>query len=1241
MADPEKWKLAWSAVGGTKGTIDLLSEISVTEAKAFAREIKNCNRGRHKVGAREKAVEELLHALFPSHYPTSKLQSHDKRPIEHHYAQMVAACSPEFVTNLLDAKDRSNPLYLQVPARRLVQTHGDLLQKRVIEGIFGKGCRDNDLRQYVESFVCSQPTAPSLDSKESASMAFADKLLQLRLRDIDNDKRWPSAISESDIFFSLFGRSVKKRLPEAKLHDVIMLGLHLLEAKPNLKHAFQSKKFWSKLITCWKRAPELYEDSLALALRSELDGSQKSIADNFYTTSLSLKAKPELIWPLLRLYCLHVPKNGVDLDTVDDLEPLANQQWPTLLFYDIRREQAVRLLNGLHNANPEYNFLRGPSRTSILFDQDTKAQQNFNVVLLLTMLQRDSQEMQRSSESAVDVLRKKAATTREQSDRAAFARAAHAYAIASGNLDLYGETIIWLQRYVRDPLTVKAVFRRDSVMTGEGIELLSGIPHPLPESMTLLEVASRVEKANQILQIFHETIRIAKREPSFHEPDWVAVTSLFGAVITNRVTRAGELQKRRWGSEEDVYTAIWGSTLAILETVNVDFLNEAYVPIKKLLDTLPPTALAAATKAMLEAGNEKRKKQDRQPGDDILERLSYNILLGLAKSEKPELAQQLILRTVIDRPDASSWHRQLLSISFMKSLTAKDANQMLLAFANAIGEKLEEQPYVKVGESQPVQSAPPVSLVKVTTVKYLAKLLDNAEFISQDTAIEVLVELFKAGTHIDIRLTTFESLRNSLDNLCSGAGENWRSNPFVEKIMEALETVVPVAGSVNERRPPRQVDWKEARQTGTLPEISDTTISIPPLLHSMLSARFPQNLRAEFVERILLPILGHSQNEHREWISLFLAKYKANFTVDDLPPTPISPLVWLVLVEKFTEFIPEAVLEDLNRYTLLTFIAPPAALEDFNKSLRNNTALSNTPEVKHWLSVYEKARYSGTRTLTGLVQLIHHERPVSLIRNGVTFEKVRDMVVGYASLCLADYENHILTWEAFVNFLRHPSKYSTHGNEEQIRSMTEGWQKSGRLVLEKVTALVINMKEEHAQERRRSILPSATKLRLGLLSYPCFPGPAKLDQQCRILAIELRAELDVALTGESNVLRWPRIAEDAFTICNHLNTAEEQLRVALHFGKLRGPSSGAGNQTSSALDFVKVALAMKLIEYGQRDLVASKSAASEYLVRSLRGRVEEWQCALEEGLREKVMDWQGAQNEIWKNLMVRELGIDH
>lgn len=1231
LASPEQWESAWQAAGGTEGLSDVFLNISVTEVKALSRAIGFCNRGR-KVIAREKAIDELLHALLPSHYSGSKVRNHDQRPIWDHYAHMVRACSPEFVGQLLHAKDLSNPLYRKLPLRWVMHKHHELLQTHIIEGIFGGGYVDDHVLQYLEPFLYTQPSRPSPDPKVSASMAFSARVLKLRLEDIDNDKSWPSHISEADILFSLLRRSIRRRLPEAKLRDIIMLGMHLLEAKPKLQLTFQSRRMWHTLVTRWKRAPELYKDVVMLALRLGLGGSQKSIGRNFFEISRAMKAKPELRWPLLHMYCLYVPKQGLDLEKVDDFEPLANQPWPIEMFFQLSKDQAVRLLTGLYDANPEYNFLHGPTGItgiSILSNVDITPQKNFNVRLLLTLLQRSSTEIQKRAEHAVDDLRKKAATASQQSDRAKLAKAASAHAIASGSLDLYGETVTWQQRYLRDPLTSKTIFGRDAVMTQEGIDLLSGIPEPFPEDMTLAELASRVEKSNGIIRTFHESMSLAKREPSFHKPDWASVTSLFGAVINCRLDRMKDIPERLLGHETDVYNSIWSDTLAMLDTLSVDFLKTAYAPVQKLFRTLSSTALVTTTKAMLEAGNKNRRKQNRQPEDDTLERLSYDALLQLAQGDNPELAQELILQTILDRPDASSWHRQLLSISFMNRLTAKDAHRMLFAFATAIGEKLEEQSYVKVGEAQPLPSAPPQSVVKVTTVKNLAKLLDKAGFVSADAAVEVLVELFKAGTHRDIRLATLESLLSLLNTLCSEPDANWRSNALIEKIMEALVTIIPVVGSVDERRPPREQDWEEARKTGALPNTSDTSAGLPPLLSAILTAPYsPQysglkKLKAEFAERIILPVLWHSQAEHQRWAILFLAKSKVNINADNLSSAPITTQVWDILLGKYPEFIPQKVLDDFNKHIVMT-IAPPAALKDFNKSVRANADICKTPEAQRWLSIFDQSieRYSSSGTKILVRMMTRHYWPLSSLPNGMALNKVLDIVIGHASLFLSDYENYTDVWDDFVHDLRHPAKLTQpRADAESIRSMNSRWQKTGRVVLEKVTALVIEEKKKSTQGHKFRILPSARKLCLWLLPYPCFPDATEVDYECKNFAEEMERLLKTFLTGEGDVLRWSKIAEDTTTVSMLLNTAEERLRVALYIGKLSISLDGTEDQRASALNLVRIALSMKLIEDGREGLNSIKSASSEDLVQRLKAMTMEWQRHSDEDIRENVMNW--------------------
>lgn len=195
------------------------------------------------------------------------------------------------------------------------------------------------------------------------------------------------------------------------------------------------------------------------------------------------------------------------------------------------------------------------------------------------------------------------------------------------------------------------------------------------------------------------------------------------------------------------------------------------------------------------------------------------------------------------------------------------------------------------------------------------------------------------------------------------------------------------------------------------------------------------------------------------------------------------------------------------------------------------------------------------------------------------------------------------------------------------------WTTTGRLVLEKVIALVSEERKKNTRDHKLSLLPSTTKLRLWLLPYPCFPDTTKVDHQCKVFANEMVELLDDFLTPEANLMRWPGIAEDACTVSDFLNKAEEQLHVALYIGKLTGSSDGAGGLRSSAQNFVRIAVAMKLIGCGREILKKpSKDALVEDVVRGVVNMVEEWQCHFDEGIREKVAEWRRTQSDLWKIL---------
>jgi hypothetical protein len=64
---------------------------------------------------------------------------------------------------------------------------------------------------------------------------------------------------------------------------------------------------------------------------------------------------------------------------------------------------------------------------------------------------------------AVDEQKRKASTSREQTDRAFFAKLAFIWAIAGDSPAFYGETVLWARRFVRDPVStvISKIYRHE------------------------------------------------------------------------------------------------------------------------------------------------------------------------------------------------------------------------------------------------------------------------------------------------------------------------------------------------------------------------------------------------------------------------------------------------------------------------------------------------------------------------------------------------------------------------------------------------------------------------------------------------------------------------------------------------------------------------------------------------------------------------------------------------------------
>lgn len=1204
---PERfnWEMTWKALGGAEGLVEILGKSSVADVKRMSGYIGCSNFGKEDK-KREECVEELLRALLPGVYESASVtQSKDRRPVQHRYAKMLSACSSCFVEQVLDSRDESNPLFRWRDLTRLVRSHRALMRERAVKHLFGSSPHDEDVPGYLDHFLCGDKD-------------FAMKALRGRRDGLIADQRWHN--EELRLLMPILDGLAKRRRARTEynrqIYDLIKLGLEIIRTNRD-KAWTGSGELWAVTFSRWQKWPDQYEDLLRLGLKSGL--AKLPHMDPSSYLSVLRRLDPGSRERLLQLCYLDIPEQGLDLFSAEDYSRFAEQTWPLDLICFMTTKQQIRLLKKLYQANPEFNFLQASGGKSIIPDRNTGPQLNFNVDLYLTTLQRDNPRVCENARDTIDRLRKKASAAREQSDRAALAKAAASYAIAIGDLGVYGETVFWQQRFVRDPLTVKVVFGQNAVLTNEGVELVSGVGTPdtlsleCKSSIPLLlgEVSGGIEKADAILRTFQESYLLAKREPSFQEHDWRHVKELFTEALNSRVSRSETIQSRLAVPRSGVFNVVWNGLLAAFEWVHPDFIHAVRAPAERLLARSPPEFLAAATRSLLDIGSERRKTQKRDGREDsamdgALEWMSYEGLMRLRNSGKPALASPLILQTILDRPDASSWHRLLLSPGLLKKLRAEEAHELLLDLAKGIGEKLEEQSYVRIGESEAPKHVPSQPAVKVTTVKYLAQLLNQAEFISDDAAVGVLIELFRVAQHQDIRFAALDSLLGLLDSFCRGTQDEARANPTVRNIMAALKTVVPVAGSINERRPLQEADWTEAEATAILPDLSFLQIrQLPPLMSAVVSIATDDSrpglkkLENEFVEHLILPVLEQSQQEHTRWINMFLAKHNATALRDDVPETPIEPQLWVQVLRSYYLSVPKRHLADFNKYSVHR-IAPTPAVKKFSASLRADVELRKSPEVQHWLNTYDRGPFNGWETqvllmLLDPVQDLPSERGVLL-----------DMILQHAKLYLEDYEKHTGAWDNLVNSLA-PTSATLRTKAEYER-----WYNNRRCI----AARVIDLARDKKQLGQRVLLPSTAKLELWLLhTLGWYTG----DEGCEAFVSRLEERLRAMLQGdETCALRWPEITRLACEVISAvLNTDEERLRVAYHFGRFDGRADGgeggANRQLRVATDLVKLEVALELMV---------KCQNKKKIGDSIRRRVAEWRAHDSDAIRERVFGWQ-------------------
>ncbi|KAM0330968.1 hypothetical protein ACHAQA_003925 [Verticillium albo-atrum] len=569
--------------------------------------------------------------------------------------------------------------------------------------------------------------------------------------------------------------------------------------------------------------------------------------------------------------------------------------WPSLLLMSIDRDKAYALFEKLERLHPGVSFLACPSPGSVLCQTHAPGDPGGDVEVFRTILSRSVPTREPlwldRVQAVVKERKKKATESREPEGRAYWASSAFSLCVAASDLSLLLETSTWARRFNRDSLTTSHLYNDKVLGTRELQSLLCAIPKRGDEesivNSTVESVNKDIDRANQVLLVLIETAVMAIPEPGFHRSKWNTILHLPKVVADERLCRSDSFKAIAKASDKEASIAdiVWKPTMdtllrleAMLRAPAAQALLGPYTQIDApAVDILrgvrgaPAAVLANLVEYFIQGivthlGPEALKAQM----GNIVE-----VVLRLADSDQPSLASPFI-RDIIKNGNDSSWHRRVLNTRFLQALPAAAAHDFIQNMASAMHDLMKEQ------NARPwVEGQAPV--IKVTTVKMMAQVLEGNLFLDPASSCGILVSLLTEVRHIDARITIVSSLMATLmEPTCS--------LPLQHQILDALETrVVPIAAQLNERRPTTEEDWHAA----ALPDIGDQTPLLSLLVQKAGADVLSDENKTRLV-RIIINILQQSAVNNNRWMHAFLEKN--GFRLDPGERLPVGPVNIRILV---------------------------------------------------------------------------------------------------------------------------------------------------------------------------------------------------------------------------------------------------------------------------------------------------------------------------------------------------------
>ena len=618
--------------------------------------------------------------------------------------------------------------------------------------------------------------------------------------------------------------------------------------------------------------------------------------------------------------------------------------------------------------------------------------------------------------------------------------------------------------------------------------------------------------------------------------------------IDSRENKASRLLARPFPSANQIrYPAlILDSDFLLSDSLS----NASAVRVLKLvIDRAPPSLLLDLVIGIFETSSQ-LPSESRETS--TTSNTAYQLLALLTKSDRPDIASELILSTILDRPESSSWHRQFLSPTYLCSLSPSNARKVFVDFARNIEMRLEEP---SIARSADVEAGK--STVKITTVKYVAQLLQNARFLSPEDRLIILSSLFQKSTHVDVQCAVVKSMLLMLAQ-CANEGDLMS----LQQLMKGLEMIIPVAGRLHERQGLETKSIDTLEDCEALPNVEDEKTGRPIfglLLESASDLALSVEVRWDIAQLVLLPAYRASEMLHCSWIKMFLARRKTLHSLECMASTPV-PSMLAAMLRAIPELLPTEIYEAWYRYTSNN-LAPDPELSLFNKKLE--CQLANEDElgdpisprdvnaVKHWLEIFNQ----GAKVLDRyrLADLLRRDLASALESNGVTVALLQRLVLEQARTVIRKFDQYHNNWARIIGPLRQGTGHSIY--EFNV------WLRNCKPVLEHIIRYIESYRKNpqwrNERDKGTSFLPSAFELQLFLVPlHPRLAAANKSeDKQYADYAGQVSELLVTAVSaGKTYHRELQQIQND---LLNKLNDPEK-VEVALclgHFTDTPEPST--------------------------------------------------------------------------------------